>query len=286
MQNIKNIILFLKDEFLNNRLAGYAAQLAYSLLFSIIPLLILLSILLRVIVGSDAQVISNMLSKMMPGFMKNILVFSHLHGNLEISSFAAFVYFLLLVHFGTMFIRTFNLITCRVMYIPETRNFVVTYLLAIRNLIVLAFILIIPLLILLSLNYLLSMAADAWGLTAWEYSFLFDFTDKMVYAIPLVVLIVAFMFATPERLSLKTVFPGSIFITIVWLIGGLLAKNPLLAFIDSENIALMLEGVVLLLVFVYLMSLIIVIGMSINYYYMRVHPETGRRYNHGSTKSD
>ena len=286
MQNIKNIILFLKDEFMNNRLAGYAAQLAYSLLFSIIPLLILLSILLRVIVGSDAQVISNMLSKMMPGFMKTILVFSHLHGNLEISSFAAFVYFLLLVHFGTMLIRTFNLITCRVMYIPETRNFVVTYLLAIRNLIVLAFILVIPLLILLSLNYLLSMAADAWGLTAWEYSFLFDFTDKIVYAIPLVVLIVAFMFATPERLSLKNVFPGSIFITVVWLIGGVLAKNPLLAFIDSENIALMLEGVVLLLVFVYLMSLIIVIGMSINYYYMRVHPETGRRYNHGSTKSD
>ncbi len=286
MSNIKNLLLFLKDEFYNNRLAGYAAQLAYSLLFSIIPLLILVSIVLHKLAGSNAQGILSMFSTMMPGFMKTILEFSNLHGNLEISSFATFAYFVLLVHFGTMFIRTFNLITCRVMYITETRNFIVTYLIGIRNLIILMAIVSIPLLIYAPLNYWAAQATANLGLNGLEYNILFDFLDKIIYAIPFAALMVAFMLAPPERLSVKTVFPGSIFITFVWILGSMIVKNPLLTFIDSENIALMLEGVVLLLVFIYAMSLIIVIGMSINYYYQRVRPETDRRYNHESAKTD
>ena len=286
MSNIKNLLLFLIDEFYNNRLIGYAAQLAYSLLFSIIPLLILLSVLLNKLAGSNAQGINNIISSMMPNFMKTILEFSNLHGNLEISSFATFVYFVMLVHFGTMFIRTFNLITCRVMYITETRNFVITYLVGIRNLIILTLIVGIPLLIITPLNYLASQETALWGLNSWQYNIIFGFLDRLIYAIPFVALLVAFILAPPERLSVKTVFPGSIFITVVWLLGSLIVKNTLLNFIDSENIALMLEGVLLFLVFIFAMSLIIVVGMSINYYYQRVHPETGRRYNHGSSKTD
>lgn len=290
LQDKKSIIFI--DQLLfraeNDNIVGVGTQLTYFLILSMFPFLIFfLNVLSYTPLGQE-EVVSGMIL-FLPGDIQNLILSfvteiskSSSQGLLSISAFAG----LWTASTGLKaIIKGIN----KAYDCKESRPFLRVRLMSIFFTLALILILILVFLTLIFGELIGNFIFDQLGINSifyllWHYLRL---VIPIVYMVLLFILLYKFAPYTDEKISLKSTLPGAFFASFTWIVSSLVFSYYVNNFSNFAVTYGSLVGIILLLIWLFLSSVIIIVGgeinASLNFFKnngFKIHPEKSILYEH------
>ncbi|WP_461207125.1 YihY/virulence factor BrkB family protein [Clostridium sp. DL1XJH146] len=262
MINQKKIFKFFRKLNRDDILA-LASQLAYSLLLSFFPFIIFLLTLLGYIPIESTSVL-NSLKTILPNTVFELIyttiieIFDSTNGNLL--SISAIITIWASSTGISAIIRGLN----KAYRVKERRSFISVKLMSILCTFGLA-LLIIFAFILLVLGNLIGIKVTLWLNLPWQLNLLWDLLRYLVSLFAMIFIFALIYKVTPTiRLTFIQVLPGAIFTTVGWILSSILFSYYVNNFNNYSRLYGGIGAVIALLLWLYISSLIILIGGEIN----------------------
>ncbi|MBQ8234981.1 MAG: YihY/virulence factor BrkB family protein [Bacilli bacterium] len=258
-----NILNKIKDIFSKRIISILPGNLAFGLMLSIVPIFTLILIICNSF-GLSLESIMLRLKFLIPDDIINLIIMYVNTSGVTIGNIL-----LMLAGFYSASIATSSLmLTSDILYNSKTTVFVKRKTKALIITILLIFLVIIALLILAFGNYIVSLIISIITKTIPSIKGLFKVFTILKWPISLIVLYfvisLIYILSNNNKLTLKDVSKGSLFASLAWCLTTLLFTFYIENFTSYDIIYGSLSSIIVLLIWIYILSYILVIGIAIN----------------------
>ena len=270
MKGIKDFFLFFIDQIHTNKIINFAAQMAYNVLLAFIPFAMIIHSFFKWLSSDWSMQISEKIQELLPPFMDALLESANILSYGPQTSFWSNLLFVLFVlYFSIAALRSLVITVTKVMQVKETRNYFKLWGVGTIYLVFLIIFMFFFFAFYMITRYLTLYFFNTMGLSDSFMTYWNLFTLVFLAAYLTVLLTFGYMYAPPQRMRLKNALPGSIFVSVGWLLVTSFYEYIIKRFIDLTSLTLLFEGPFSFIVAIYFICLVLVLGAVINMYFYR-----------------
>lgn len=281
MDKLKDLFSFMGQQFQDNKILNYAAQLSYSFLLAFIPLIMLMYNLAAFIsVDLNSRIVLG-LQSLLPSFLMPLLETASTNAlGPQTSHLGNIIFGFFILYFSVFAMRALIITTTKVMFIAETRNYFYLWWIGFLYLLIFSALLIAFFFIYFLTHTIMTTFFEGLGLSFVLLRYWRLLSLCLIASYMALILTLVYMYAPPKPLPFLNALPGSILVSLGWLSVTFFYDYFVKNYFNAESFTVFLEGPFSFIVMVYLICLLLVLGSVLNLYYY--NPEGGR---HGTLRT-